>query len=224
MGASSGDADHRHWIPISRALDAVGDRWTLVIASELLGGPLRFKQLQERIPGITHATLNHHLRVMLANGLVSRRTSELRPRIEYELSQGGRELLCVLRELSCWARRRVWSPPRPDEHVAPGTLMRHLPLLVGATNLPNGVVELVIEHNERPERHMVNLDKGSINVLRLNSSSVMPWARIAGSHNAWIEAFGPLGSSERLQVSGDASLAQALLNALTGRPSAPPGR
>ncbi|MGH2831809.1 MAG: winged helix-turn-helix transcriptional regulator [Solirubrobacteraceae bacterium] len=196
----------------------MGDRWTLLIASELLDGPLRFKQLQERIPGVTHATLDHHLRVMLANGLVRRRASELRPRIEYELSQCGHDLLCVLRELSCWAMRRVWSAPRPDEHVEPGTLMRHLPLLVGSTNLPNGVVELVIEHNERPERHMVNLDRGRISMLRLNSGSVMPWARIEGSHSAWIDTFGPLGSSERLRVSGDASLAGALLDALTDRP------
>lgn len=196
----------------------MGDSWTLLIASELLDGPLRFKHLQERLPGITHATLDRYLRAMLTNGLVRRRASELRPRIEYELSQGGSELLCVLRELSCWAMRTAWSAPRPNEHVEPGTLMRHLPLLVGSANLPNGVVELLIEHHERPERHMVNLDKGTINMLRLNSSSVMPWARIAGSHDAWIDAFGPLGSSERLQVSGDVTLAGALLDALTDRP------
>ena len=76
----------------------------------------------------------------------------------------------------------------------------------------------VIEHNERAERHLANLDKGRITMLRLNSGSVMPWARIAGSHSAWIDAFGPLGSSEHLQVSGDASLAEALLGALIDRP------
>ena len=54
---------------------------------------------------------------MLTNGLVSRRASELRPRIEYELSQGGHELLCVLRELSCWAI--AGSGPRLDPTSTP---------------------------------------------------------------------------------------------------------
>lgn len=64
---------------------------------------------------------------------------------------------------------------------------------------------------------MLSVDKGSISLLGLNSSNVMPWAFISGNSSAWIDAFGPLRSFECLQISGDTSLAAALLNALAAR-------
>lgn len=64
---------------------------------------------------------------------------------------------------------------------------------------------------------MLSVDEGSISLLGLNSSNVMPWASISGNSSAWIDALGPLHSFERLRISGDRSLAAALLNALAAR-------
>jgi hypothetical protein len=92
--------------------------------------------------------------------------------------------------------------------------MCHPPLLVGSANLRYGVVELVIEHHEHPERHMRSIDKGRISLPRLDSGSVMPRACVLGS-SVWVYAFGPLRSFGRRSCG--VSLAAALLNALAAR-------
>jgi DNA-binding HxlR family transcriptional regulator len=206
--------DRRHWTPISRGLDTVGDKWTLLILAELRTGSLRLAQLQERLPGITQDSLDRHLRGMRASGLISRRALKARPRIEYELTASGRELLCVVEELSRWAMRRAWSAPRGGEVAEPRLLMRHLPLLLESGRLPSGVVELVIEHPERPVRHVVNLHRGTVSLIEDDLGAVMPWTRIVGNDGAWIAAFGPHRSSDGLRISGDVDLAGALLGAL----------
>lgn len=213
IGESVG-GDRRHWTPLSRALDALGDRWTLLIMVELIAGPLRVGDLLERMPGITQASLNRHLRDMATYGLVSRQRRELKPRIEYELTESGRDLLSVLRGLSRWGMRWAWSEPGREECLELDMLIGHLPLLLDSDQLPSGLVELVIERTDRPARHLVNLDRGKVSVLQTEQSQAMPWSRIVGNDLAWVEALGPRRSQKRLDISGDAALAGALLGAL----------
>src|SRR4051812_27477029 len=71
----------------------VGDRWTLLIVHALLGGPLRFGELGERLPGIATNVLSQRLKRLEGDGLViSNAYSARPPRFSYELTQAGREL------------------------------------------------------------------------------------------------------------------------------------
>lgn len=57
----------------ARALDAVGDRWTLLIVRELLAGPRRYTDLHADLPGVSTDVLAGRLKDMEAQGLATRR-------------------------------------------------------------------------------------------------------------------------------------------------------
>jgi DNA-binding HxlR family transcriptional regulator len=81
----------------------VGDRWTLLIVHALLGGPLRFGELAEALPGIATNVLSQRLKRLEGDGLVvSNAYSARPPRFSYELTQAGRELAGVLALLAHW--------------------------------------------------------------------------------------------------------------------------
>src|SRR3982751_216463 len=67
------------WSPDARALDLVGDKWTLLIVRDLLAGPRRFVQLQQVLPGISTEQLRSRLNRMVADGLLTRQRFRARP-------------------------------------------------------------------------------------------------------------------------------------------------
>src|SRR3954453_15303057 len=72
------------WAPDARALDLVGDKWTLLIVRDLVPGPRRFVELQRVLPGISTEQLRSRLNRMVADGLLTRqRYREVPPRVDY---------------------------------------------------------------------------------------------------------------------------------------------
>jgi DNA-binding HxlR family transcriptional regulator len=106
--------------PLAAALDAVGDRWTLLVVEALLDGPRRFGDLQEALPGIAPNILTARLRQLSDQALVVATPYQERPpRFVYELSAAARELAAPLRLLADWgARHQDAEMPR---HAACGT-------------------------------------------------------------------------------------------------------
>lgn len=92
---------------VARALDVVGDRWTLLIVRELLiAGSARFTQLQRGLPGIAPNLLAGRLRDLEASGVVMR--EEAAPSgARYLLTERGRALEGVIRELLRWGAPTV---------------------------------------------------------------------------------------------------------------------
>lgn len=84
---------------VARALDIVGDRWTLLIVRELLLGPRRFGELHERLPGIATNLLTTRLRNAEAHGIVRRDGGA------YLLTEDGEALRPVMGELVRWGDR-----------------------------------------------------------------------------------------------------------------------
>ena len=60
------------WSPDARALDLVGDKWTLLIIRDLAADPRRFVELQRVLPGISTEQLRSRLNRMVADGLLTR--------------------------------------------------------------------------------------------------------------------------------------------------------
>ena len=88
---------YNQWAPDARALDLVGDKWTLLIVRDLAGGPRRFVELQRVLPGISTEQLRSRLNRMVADGLLTRqRYREVPPRVDYELTERARDLLPVV--------------------------------------------------------------------------------------------------------------------------------
>lgn len=90
--------------PVTRALDVVGDRWTLLILRDLLlNGTRRFQDFEDSLAGIAPTTLSERLKSLEAAGIVARRLySEHPPRMEYVLTDKGRRLGPVLKALRDW--------------------------------------------------------------------------------------------------------------------------
>jgi DNA-binding HxlR family transcriptional regulator len=99
----------------ARALDVVGERWTLLIVRNLLLGPRRYSDLLEELPGITTNLLAKRLREMAAAGIVARESLPPPLRAEvYALTERGRALEPVLLELARWGGALMDRPRRGD--------------------------------------------------------------------------------------------------------------
>jgi DNA-binding HxlR family transcriptional regulator len=86
-----------HYDPVARALDVVGERWTLLVVRDLVIGPKRYRDLLEGLPGIAPQLLTARLRTLEAAGFVRRRALAGTGRTKiYELTKRGRALARVV--------------------------------------------------------------------------------------------------------------------------------
>jgi DNA-binding HxlR family transcriptional regulator len=93
--------------PVARALDVIGERWSLLILRDLRRyGPMRFQDLEKALPGIAPNTLSARLKVLEAQGVIATRLYEAHPpRYEYFLTEKGQALRPVLKALYAWGER-----------------------------------------------------------------------------------------------------------------------
>lgn len=204
------------WSPDARALDLVGDKWTLLIVRDLAGGPRRFVELQRTLPGISTEQLRSRLNRMVADGLLTRqRYREVPPRVDYELTPRSRALLPVVGQLSRWGYGHAWGPPRPGERVDVGAIMRAATGLEIAGSL-RGVVELVVTHADKGDQLFVLRAHDGMLVYSERQAPDSQ-ASVRAPERAWIEALGPAQSRTELEISGDADLAHALLDVIVDR-------
>jgi DNA-binding HxlR family transcriptional regulator len=109
---------------LDRAMTRIGDRWSLLIIDGLLDGPRRFSDLEAAIPGLAPNTLSARLRRLEAAGLVaSAAYSDRPPRVEYRVTESGRELAGALRLLSRWGDREAGGEGSGPRHQVCGTLL-----------------------------------------------------------------------------------------------------
>jgi DNA-binding HxlR family transcriptional regulator len=91
------------YCPLAKALDVIGGRWTLLLVRELIGGPRRFKDLLDGLPGIGTNLLSDRLRELQETGVIEKRT--LPPpagSTVYELTERGRTLVPIAVRLAQW--------------------------------------------------------------------------------------------------------------------------
>ena len=103
---------------VARALEVVGERWSLLIVRDLMLGYRRFDELHERL-GIARNVLASRLDLLVEEGVLERRLYQERPpRHEYHLTAKGRDLWPVIIALSSWGDRYLQdgAPPVVIEH------------------------------------------------------------------------------------------------------------
>ncbi|WP_345663384.1 helix-turn-helix domain-containing protein [Streptomyces venetus] len=129
---------------VARALDLVGDRWTLLIVRELLAGPRRYTDLHADLPGVSTDVLASRLKDMERDGLATRR--RLPPpgaAYVYEVTPRGRELLPVLQALGAWGQAELGERRPTDAVRAHWFALPLLRLLDG-----EGLVEVRLEEGQ----------------------------------------------------------------------------
>jgi DNA-binding HxlR family transcriptional regulator len=108
--------------PIACGLDALGERWTLLILRELLGGARRYSDLRAELPGIATNLLADRLRELEREGLIERR--ELPPpaaRTVYSLSDRGWEQIPPILQSIAWFGLGRLAGPGEGEKIPPLT-------------------------------------------------------------------------------------------------------
>ena len=89
-----------------QAVELIGKRWTGAILFVLMDGPLRFSEVKVLVPDLSDRLLSERMKELEARGIVEREVREGAPaRVEYSLTEMGRELAPALRELREWALR-----------------------------------------------------------------------------------------------------------------------
>lgn len=92
--------------PVEAALDLIGGRWKTMIIALLMGGTMRFNELERRLKGVTHRVLTAQLRDLERCRLVSREVfPEVPPRVEYSLTETGKSLGPLIDELKNWGEK-----------------------------------------------------------------------------------------------------------------------
>ncbi len=91
---------------VSEVLSRVGDKWTILVVSELGNGPRRFNEIRRALGSISQRMLTLTLRGLERDGLVTRTVfPTVPPRVDYELTKLGRSLLEPVSGIGLWARQ-----------------------------------------------------------------------------------------------------------------------
>lgn len=101
--------DFSHICPrYEKAVDLLGKRWTGLIVRVLMGGPRRFKELQEQMPQVSARVLSKRLEELEDAGILQRKVYPERPvRVEYELTPKGEDLAPVVEAIQRWAEKHM---------------------------------------------------------------------------------------------------------------------
>ena len=92
--------------PVGEILARIGDKWSVLVVTRLGKGPLRFSELRRELHGISQKMLTATLRGLERDGFVTRTvTPIIPPRVDYELTDLGRDLLVPVSALGSWAIR-----------------------------------------------------------------------------------------------------------------------
>jgi DNA-binding HxlR family transcriptional regulator len=117
------DRIYRHFCMTARALEVVGERWSLLIVRDLLLGPRRFTDLARTLSPITPTRLTDRLRRLEAAGVIEREPAETGKEVWYRLTEAGEDLESAIDELTFWGIEHAKEPPRPDEPVHADAVM-----------------------------------------------------------------------------------------------------
>jgi DNA-binding HxlR family transcriptional regulator len=103
--------------PTRQLLDVIGDRWTVLIVGALEGRTRRFSELRAIVRGISPKVLTQSLRALERDGIVRREIfAEVPPRVEYSLTDLGRELVEPIVALRAWAETHMERILAAREH------------------------------------------------------------------------------------------------------------
>jgi DNA-binding HxlR family transcriptional regulator len=188
---------------LARALDLIGERWTLLAVRELLTGPKRFSQLMNGLAGISPNLLTVRLKAMEAEGLLEKKDRR------YQLTEFGWGLEAVVFSMAQWGSQTMVGGPTPDESMNVGWML--LSLTRAYRGGLRGVLGVSVggrdfELSLRQERMFVTERQAVAPDVRVVAPDFMAAASVFKKGEPW---------QGKLQVSGDEELFGNFLEALS---------
>lgn len=145
------------YCPISRALEVLGERWTMLILRDLLLGNTHFNELSRASPGLSRTLLAKRLRQMERAGIVEHIDDC------YELTDAGRELEPIVFGIGQWGARWQFSEPRENE-LDPQLLMWWIHQRLDFSSLPERRWVLAFRFSDVRDRFWIVKDGAGTSV------------------------------------------------------------
>lgn len=139
------------YCPITRAMEVLGERWTVMIVRDLLCGATRFNEIARGNPGLSRTLLSKRLRQLRAAGVVDHVGDR------YLLTPAGEDLRPVLMGLGEWGAKWQFGDPRADE-LDPELLMWWVHTRLDYSVLPDRRLVFEFRFSDQPDRFWIVRD------------------------------------------------------------------
>lgn len=177
------------YCPCARAVEILGDRWTLLIVREMLYGSQHFNELERGLPGISRALLAERLRRLQHAGVIERLVAPTGRATGYHLTQAGVELQPIVDALVEWGAKWAFGEPEPSE-LDPMLLLWWMQYGIYTERLPPHRV--VVEFNFRGVResnYWMVIEKDDVSVCLKHpgfDTDVLVTTDLAALYQVWM--------------------------------------
>ena len=154
---------YAQYCPVAKATEILGDRWTLLIVREMLGGASGFNELQRGLPGISRSVLTDRMRALERAEVIERRTGPKGRTLEYRLTPAGRDLQPVVQAIGEWGATWSFTEPRPEE-LDPDLLIVWMARHVDRQRLPPNRTVVKFDFRDPKRRYWMVLEPSEVSV------------------------------------------------------------
>lgn len=205
---------YHQYCPVSKAMELLDERWTMLLVREMVLGSERFNDLRRGLPRMSPTLLSRRLQQLERAGLVERRVDG--KDVRYLLTEAGQELRPVVEAVGLWGIR--WIGELGDEDLDPKLLIWDMHRYVDLTAIPPGrtVVQFRFPDAPRGQRDFwIVLKQEEVDVCDFDpgydvavsiSSSLLTLAQVWRGDLGWSDAL----RSGSLEVQGPESMRRAV--------------
>ena len=154
---------YAQYCPVAKATEILGDRWTLLIVREMLGGASGFNELQRGLPGISRSVLTDRMRALERAEVIERRTGPKGRTLEYRLTPAGGDLQPVVQAIGEWGATWSFTEPRPEE-LDPDLLIVWMARHVDRQRLPPNRTVVKFDFRDPKRRYWMVLEPSEVSV------------------------------------------------------------
>jgi DNA-binding HxlR family transcriptional regulator len=207
------------YCPIARAVEVLGERWSLLILRDLLVGSTRFNDLARGLPGLSRSLLSKRLRQFEAADIVERQGHE------YLLTDAGRALEPVVFGLGAWGARWAFGEPARHE-LDPETLVWWMHTRVDTSALPGRRQVFHIRFTDERRRFWILVEDGTPSVCMTDPGfevDVTITSDIASLYQVWLGrlALQDALRAGRVSFDGSSTFVHRMPSVLQFSPAAP---
>ena len=214
--------DYRQYCPVAKAHEILGERWTMLIVRELVGGRATFSDIARGLPGISRSLLTDRLRRLEAKGVL-RRVGEKPSRCRYELTPAGEDLRPVVEAFGKWGARWAFGPPRETE-LDPGLLLWRMKCRLNRAALPDRRLVIHFDFRTGKRGHFwFVIEDGEASVCLTDPGfdiDLRVSAELSALYQVWLgrKSLAAMRRSRNIVLAGTPSLERAFDNWFLRRP------
>lgn len=211
---------YNQYCGLSRSLDLVGERWTLLIVRELMSGPKRYTDLAAVLDGIGTSLLAARIKQLEDDGVVLRRVLPPPAASQvYELTPVGHELAAALVPLAMWGIRHHFDEPRrPEENYRAEWTLVFIAELIDPADTAG--MHVTIQFHVDGSSAALTIDNGTVTVRpgQVTRADAIVTTDLRALADLAVGRLDPVDAGKHATVTGDAGMVLTLLELVTRGP------